>query len=77
MLKKVKSTWDISQIGCLPDMVRMDLGCSGGINEDVQIFLTCTSITYAEFLNIYKIIVVDNNRVPTIKLLQEAHSFIV
>lgn len=77
VLKKVKSTWDISQIGCLPDMVRMDLGCSGGINEDVQIFLTCTSITYAEFLNIYKIIVVDNNRVPTIKLLQEAHSFIV
>lgn len=77
VLKRVKSTWDISQIGCLPDMIRMDLGCSGGINEDVQIFLTCTSVTYAEFLNIYKIIVVDNNKVPTIKLLQEAYSFIV
>lgn len=76
VLKRVKSTWDISQIGCLPDMVRMDLGRSGGINEDVQIFLTCTSVTYTEFLNIYKIIVVDNNKVPTIKLLQEALSLI-
>lgn len=32
---------------------------------------------YKEILNIYKIIVVDNRMVPTIKLLQEAYSLIV
>ena len=59
-------------------MVRIDLKLksNGSINEDAQIFLTCTSLTYVEFLNIYKIVVVDNNKVPTIKLLQEAHSLI-
>lgn len=75
---KPKSTWDASQVGCLPEMVRIDLKLksSASINEDVQIFLTCTSLTYIEFLNIYKIVVVDNNKVPTIKLLQEAYSLI-
>lgn len=78
VLRKPKSTWDASQVGCLPDMVRIDLKLksNSSINEDAQIFLTCTSLTYVEFLNIYKIVVVDNNKVPTIKLLQEAHSLI-
>jgi hypothetical protein len=78
VLRKPKSTWDASQVGCLPEMVRIDLKLksSGSINEDMQIFLTCTSLTYVEFLNIYKIVVVDNNKVPTIKLLQEANSLI-
>lgn len=78
VLRKPKSTWDASQVGCLPEMVRIDLKLksSASINEDVQIFLTCTSLTYIEFLNIYKIVVVDNNKVPTIKLLQEAYSLI-
>lgn len=78
VLRKPKSTWDTSQVGCLPGMVRMDLKLKsdGSINEDVQIFLTCTSLTYTEFLNIYKIVVVDNNKVPTIRLLQEACSLI-
>lgn len=59
-------------------MIKVDLGLSdGSVNEDVQIFLTCTSLTYKEILNIYKIIVVDNRMVPTIKLLQEAYSLIV
>lgn len=77
VLRRVKSTWDISQIGTLPTMIKIDLKISNGsINEDVQIFLTCTSLTYEEFLNIYKIIVVDNKQTPTIKLLQEAYSLI-
>ena len=77
ILRKAKSTWDISQIGTLPSMIKIDLKLSNGsINEDVQIFLTCTSLTYEEFLNIYKIIVVDNKQTPTIKLLQEAYSLI-
>lgn len=78
VLRKPKSTWDTSQAGCLSGMVKMDLKLKSfaSINEDVQIFLTCTSLTYIEFLNIYKIVVVDNNKVPTIKLLQEAYSLI-
>ena len=73
VLRRAKSTW--AQIGTLPSMVKVDLGLSNGsINEDVQIFLTCTSLTYNEFLNIYKIIVVD--KTPTIKLLQEAYCVI-
>lgn len=77
VLRRPKSTWDISQIGTLPNMIKVDLGLkNGSINEDVQIFLTCTSLTYIEFLNIYKIVVVDNNKVPTIRLLQEAYSLI-
>ena len=55
--------------------VRVDLKLqNGSVNEDMQIFLTCTSVTYKEILNIYKVIVVDNNMVPTIKLLQEAYA---
>lgn len=78
VFRRTKSTWDISQIGTLPSMIKVDLGLSNGsVNEDVQIFLTCTSLTYKEILNIYKIIVVDNHMVPTIKLLQEAYSLIV
>lgn len=77
VLRRPKSTWDISQIGTLPKMIKADLGLSNGsINEDVQIFLTCTSLTYNEFLNIYKIIVIDNKKIPTIKLLQEAYCII-
>ena len=75
VLGKSKSTWDISEIGTLPIMLRADLKLqNGSVNEDMQIFLTCTSVTYKEILNIYKIIVVDNNMVPTIKLLQEAYA---
>lgn len=56
VFRRTKSTWDISQI--LPSMIKVDLGLSNGsVNEDVQIFLTCTSLTYKEILNIYKIIV--------------------
>lgn len=78
VLGKSKSTWNISEIGTLPIMLRADLKLqNGSVNEDMQIFLTCTSVTYKEILNIYKIIVVDNNMVPTIKLLQEAYALVM
>lgn len=78
VLGKSKSTWDISEIGTLPIMLRADLKLqNGSVNEDMQIFLTCTSVTYKEILNIYKVIVVDNNMVPNIKLLQEAYALVM
>lgn len=77
IFRKPKETWIIQEITALPHMLRKDLKINHGyINEDVQIFLSCTSITYHEILNIYKIITVDNNLMPSIKLLQEAYNLI-
>ncbi len=77
VLRKSKSTWTYNEISAISTMLGNDLGKGAvSINEDVQIFLTCTSITYEELLNIFKIIVIDNNMTPTIKLLQEAYSLL-
>ena len=77
IFRKSKETWTTQEFTVLPNMLKKDLNINHGyINEDIQIFLSCTSINYYEFLNIYKIITVDNNLLPTIKLLQEAHSII-
>lgn len=77
VLRKGKSTWTYGEISSIPTMLGQDLGKgSVSINEDVQIFLTCTSITYEELLNIFKIIIIDNNMTPTIRLLQEAYSLL-
>lgn len=75
VLEKPKSTWNIQEIGALSQLFKQEFN-TGSINEDIQIFLTCTSITYKEILNIYKIIVIDNNKKPTISLLQEAYRLI-
>lgn len=77
IFRKPKETWINQEITVLPHMLKKDLKINHGyINEDVQIFLSCTSITYHEILNIYKIITVDNNSMPSIKLLQEAYNLI-
>lgn len=75
VLEKSKSTWNMQEIGALSQLFKQEFG-TGSINEDIQIFLTCTSITYREILNIYKIIVIDNKKKPTIGLLQEAYRLI-
>lgn len=75
VLGKKKSTWNIPEISALSSLFKQEFG-TGSINEDIQIFLTCTSISYEEILNIYKIIVIDNKEKPTISLLQEAYRLI-
>lgn len=75
VLEKPKSTWNIQEISALSQLFKQEFN-TGSINEDIQIFLTCTSITYKEILNIYKIIMIDNNKKPTISLLQEAYRLI-
>lgn len=75
VLEKSKSTWNMQEISALSQLFKQEFG-TGSINEDVQIFLTCTSINYKEILNIYKIIVIDNKKKPTIGLLQEAYRLI-
>lgn len=68
-----KSPWTVEEIKALPQMLHKDLGRGDKINDDVQIFLNCTSLTYVEFLNIYNSVVVKGNNTPTITLLQTAY----
>ena len=57
----------------LKTMLHKEFGRNDGINDDFQIFLTCTSLTYKQVLNIYKIIVINNpNKKATIMQLRVA-----
>jgi hypothetical protein len=57
-------------------MLSQEFGRGDSINVDFQIFLNCTSVDYNDVINLYKIIVIDNNKVPSIYLLQEAYKLI-
>ena len=71
-----KSTWSIAEIRNLSLMMNKEFGRGDSINDDFQIFLNCNSLDYTDVLNLYKIIVIDNEETPTIELLQEAYSYI-
>ncbi len=75
-LAKKKATWNSQEIKPLTSLFRKEFGRGDSINDDFQIFLNCTSVDYNDILNIYKIVVVDNKKVPTIELLQEAYAYI-
>lgn len=75
-LAKKKSTWNIQEIRPLTSLFQREFGRGDSINDDFQIFLNCTCVDYNDVLNIYKIVVVDNKKVPTVELLQEAYSYI-
>lgn len=75
-LAKKKSTWNIQEIRPLTNLFHKEFGRGDSINDDFQIFLNCTCVDYNDVLNIYKIVVVDNKKVPTVELLQEAYSYI-
>ena len=75
-LAKKKSTWNIQEIRPLTTLFHKEFGRGDSINDDFQIFLNCTCVDYNDVLNIYKIVVVDNKKVPTVELLQEASSYI-
>ena len=75
-LAKKKSTWNIQEIRPLTTLFHKEFGRGDSINDDFQIFLNCTSVDYNDVLNIYKIVVVDNKKVPTVELLQEAYAYI-
>ena len=75
-LAKKKATWNSQEIKPLTSLFRKEFGRGDSINDDFQIFLNCTCVDYNDVLNIYKIVVVDNKKVPTVELLQEAYSYI-
>lgn len=75
-LAKEKAPWNIQEMRPLTSLFHKEFGRSDSINDDFQIFLNCTSVDYNDALNIYKIVVVDNKKTPTIELLQEAYSYI-
>lgn len=72
VFSKSKSPWKADEIAALKRMLQMEFNRLDGINDDFQIFLTCTSLTYEEVLNIYKIIVICNPQKATISSLQQA-----
>lgn len=76
LLLKGKSVWTVNDIRVLNVMLRKEFGRGDSINEDFQIFLNHTPVDYNDVLNIYKIVVIDNERVPTIPVLQEAYNYI-
>ena len=76
ILLKGKSTWNIAEVQKLSTLMHKEFGRGDSINDDFQIFLNCNSLSYKDVLNIYKIVVIDNEEIPTIELLQEAYSYI-
>lgn len=74
VINKSKSVWNQSQITCLTSLLQKELKLANTakINEDFQIFLSCTSCTYLEVVNMYRILI-DNNRVMTLKNIQESY----
>jgi hypothetical protein len=71
-----KSHWTVNEITGLVYLLRKEFNRSDSINEDFQIFLNCTSVDYHDVINLYNIIVIENGKVPTIELLQEAFKYI-
>lgn len=76
VLRRSKSPWNAQEIGILNVMIRKEFGRGDSINDDFQIFLNCTALNYIDVINIYKIVVIDNEKMPTIQLLQEAYNII-
>lgn len=77
ILSKSRSAWNAQEINNLLMLFSMEFRRNDGINEDFQIFLTCTSVNYLDVLNVYKTLVIDNNITkPTIGLLQKAYSLV-
>ena len=76
IVSKRKSLWTVQEILALNGLIRKEFGRGDSINEDFQIFLNYTELSYVDVINLYKIVVIDNNRVPTIELLHEAYNYI-
>lgn len=73
IINREKTVWEAHEIMTLKAMLHKEFGRNDGINDDFQIFLTCTSLTYKQVLNIYKIIVINNpNKKATIMQLRVA-----
>lgn len=71
-----KSHWTVNEINGLIGLLRKEFNRGDSINGDFQIFLNCTSVDYHDVINLYNIIVVENGKVPTIELLQEAFKYL-
>lgn len=71
-----KSHWTVNEINSLVSLLRKEFNRGDSINEDFQIFLNCTSVDYHDIINLYNIIVIDNGKLPTIELLQEAYKYL-
>lgn len=72
IINRDKIVWEAHEITTLKNMLQKEFHRSDGINDDFQIFLTCTSLTYEQVINIYKIVIISNPGKATIMQLRIA-----
>lgn len=72
IINRDKIVWEAHEITTLKNMLQKEFNRSDGINDDFQIFLTCTSLTYEQVINIYKIVIISNPGKATIMQLRIA-----
>jgi hypothetical protein len=71
-----RKPWTEPEINNLPAMMTYEFNRGSGINGEFRKFLRKTSLHYQEFINIYKLIVIDNKSKVTSENLEIAHNMI-
>jgi hypothetical protein len=69
---RLKGVFKESEINYLPTMVGMEFGVSSGICAKFKNFLRTTPMKYQEFINVYKMVIIDNEETATKENLKEA-----
>lgn len=69
---RMRSPFRESEINYLPTMMGMEFGAGAGINDAFKKFLRKTPLQYQEMLNIFKIVIIDNEETATNSNLTEA-----
>ena len=72
VINRPKECWSYNDLRYLSGLLIKEFNRGDSVNEDFQLFLSMTPLNYIEVINLYKIIVIDNKKVPTIELLHEA-----
>lgn len=76
VLLRSKTQWNADEIKQLPLMFHQEFNRGDCINDDFQIFLMCTALTYEEVINIYKMVVIDAGLKPTVPTLTKAYDLL-
>jgi hypothetical protein len=75
LLSRSFSPWTVEEVNTFREMLIVEFGTNKGINDDFQIFLTCTPLTYRQALSIYKIVILNYGiEKPTIEMLTNLYS---
>lgn len=72
MVYRLRAKFKESEINHVPTLMNLEFGVSSGINNAFKKFLRKTPLQYQELINIYKIVVIDNQDTATEENLTEA-----